>query len=119
MGNNLKNDLSSLDLKNLRTLIKSRRKQLGLTQSEVANLAGLCTQHYSRIERGEYIPSLPTFFKLAEVLNIDLGGLNFKEERISSTMYEIMSLLGSFNKTQQQAVLSFLKTMQTPAGVNV
>ena len=118
MGNNLKNDLSSLDLKNLGNLIKSKRKQLELTQSEVADSVGLCAQHYSRIERGEYTPSLQTFFRLAEVLDIDLGGLSYKEENISSTMYEIMSLLGNFNKTQQQAVLSFLKTMQTPAGVN-
>ncbi len=118
MSNNLKNDLSSLDLKNLGNLIRSKRKQLELTQSEVANSVGLCTQHYSRIERGEYTPSLQTFLKLAEALHIDLSGLSYKEENISSTMYEIMSLLGSFSKTQQQAVLSFLKTME-PAGVNV
>lgn len=117
MSNNLKNDLSGLDLKNLGNLIRSKRKELGLTQAEMADSVCLCTQHYSRIERGEYIPSLQTFLRIAEVLKLDLSGLSYKEENISSTMYEIMSLLGNLSSTKQKAVLSFLKTMGAPAQV--
>lgn len=104
--------LSQLELKNLGELIRSKRKIRGLTQQEVAHMVGLCSQHYSRIERGEFMPSLQTFFRLADVLDIDLGGLRVSDKNISSTMYEIMSLLEGFSNTQQKAVLSFLKTMR-------
>lgn len=106
------NDLTQIDFKNLGSLIRLKRKELGLTQSEAAEAINVSSQHYSRIERGEYIPSLQTFFKIMEVLKIDLSGLNLNKGReVSPTMYEIVALLEGFNITQQKAVLSFLKTM--------
>ena len=78
----------------------------------------LCDVVLGSEDTGALKPDSTPFLKLAEALHIDLSGLSYKEENISSTMYEIMSLLGSFSKTQQQAVLSFSKTME-PAGVNV
>lgn len=103
-----------LNLDNLGVLLKSSRRKKGLTQSEVADMVGVCNQHYSRIERGEYIPSLQTFFKLADVLDLEISNLDIpKDNKISSTMYEILGLLSSYNKTQQKAVLSFLKSMKT------
>lgn len=102
-----------IDLKNLGSLIRSNRVKLALTQADIAEKIGVSTQHYSRIERGEYIPSLQTFLKLVDIFDMDINGLRFgKEENVSSTMYEIVYLLEKFNKTQQKAVLSFLKTME-------
>ena len=106
-----------IQLENLGKLIKGQRKLLGLKQQEVADLIGISVQHYSRIERGEYTPSLQTFFRLTEALHIDLSPLRMKNESVSSTMYEIMSLLGNLSSTKQKAVLSFLKTMGAPAQV--
>ncbi|MBO6273234.1 helix-turn-helix transcriptional regulator [bacterium] len=101
---------------NLGSLVRSKRRTIGYTQAEVAQRVGVSTQHYSRIERGEYIPSLQTFIKISQVLEIDISGLNLnKGKGISSTMYEIVSLLEKFDITQQKAVLTFLKTMKTPA----
>ncbi len=103
-----------INIHNLGSLIRLNRKELHLTQSEVAEKVGVTTQHYSRIERGEYIPSLQTFLKIVEVLGLNLSELKIKDEnKISATMYEILRLLEDFNNTQQKAVLSFLKTMQT------
>ena len=116
MKNTQSEGLSDLDLKNLGSLIRSKRKEKELTQQEVAEMVGLCVQHYSRIERGEYIPSLQTFLRLVEFFKIDISGVNVnKGGSVTSTMYEIISLLEKFNITQQKAVLSFLKTMGTPA----
>ena len=84
---------------------------MGLSQAQVAEMIGITMQHYSRIERGEYVPSLQTFFSLVDCLNIDVSQLK-TDTSISSTMYEIMNLLGNFNDNQQKAVLSFLKTME-------
>ena len=106
-----------IDLKNLGSLIRSNRKKQSLTQADIAEKIGVSTQHYSRIERGEYIPSLQTFLGLVDILELDINRLKIgKNENISPTMYEIVYLLEKFNNTQQKAVLSFLKTME-PAGV--
>ena len=104
--------MKNLNLKNIGSLIKAKRKEMGYTQSELADKVGISAQHCSRIERGEYIPSLQTFLVIVEVLNLDISKLQLKDNNdISSTMYEILRLLEKFNNTQQQAVLSFLKTM--------
>ncbi len=101
-----------IELKNLGSLLRGKRKELNLTQSEVAEEIGLSTQHYSRIERGEYTPGLQTFINLNRVLKLNLSEMDLRgEEAVSPTMYEIMFLLKHFNNTQQKAVLSFLKTM--------
>ena len=105
--------MDNLNLKNLGSLLKSLRVEKGLKQSDVAERVGVSTQHYSRIERGEYTPSLQTFFSLVKMFDIDISRLKLKDsQNISSTMYEILKLLEKFNNTQQQAVLSFLKTME-------
>ena len=108
----MSNKGDGLELKNLGSLIKSKRKELGLTQAEVAESISVSSQHYSRIERGEYTPSLQTFFKLAEVLKLDISDVNINRGKsVSSTMYEIVALLEKFNNSQQKAVLNFLQTM--------
>ncbi|MCM1265307.1 MAG: helix-turn-helix transcriptional regulator [Candidatus Gastranaerophilales bacterium] len=106
--------ISSINLKNIGSLIRVLRKEKGLTQSEVAEIIGVSSQHYSRIERGEYTPGLQTFLKLVDVLDLDISRLKLNgESKISSTMYEILELLTRFNNTQQKAVLNFLRTMNT------
>ena len=57
--------------------VKSYRKKLGLTQSELAEMVDLSDQHISRIESGCYIPSLTTFFELVTTLKIDLQEFGF------------------------------------------
>lgn len=53
--------------------IKEHRKKQGLTQSELAEKVGIGTKQISRIEVAEFYPSLNTFFKIIEVLKIDLS----------------------------------------------
>jgi len=103
---------NDVTVKNLGSLLKSKRSEKGLTQAEVAQKVGISTQHYSRLERGEYVPGLQTFLKIAEVLDFDTSEFNIKSNnQISSTMYEIMFLLEKFDITKQKAVLTFLRTL--------
>ena len=103
----------SINLDNIGSLLRMSRKEKKMTQSEVAEAIGVSAQHYSRIERGEYTPGLQTFLKLTDVLELDISKLKISgENKISSTMFEILNLLNKFNNTQQEAVLSFLKTME-------
>ncbi len=63
--------------------IKYHRKQLRMTQAELAKKVDLTEQHISRIESGCYIPSLKSFFLLAEALQIDLREFGFNPSAVS------------------------------------
>lgn len=63
---------SNKDVEKLSNLIKSAREKKNLTQVQVAEKAGLNTNYYSVIERGETNPSYTTLKKIGEVLDIKL-----------------------------------------------
>lgn len=65
------------DKKFIAKQIKLHRKKAGLTQESLAEKVNLSTQHISRIESACYIPSLNSFFMIAEVLNMDLKIFGF------------------------------------------
>lgn len=51
--------------------IRNKRKELGLSQKQVADKCGIKQGYYSRIERGIHTPSVALAKKLANVLQID------------------------------------------------
>ena len=52
--------------------IKNRRKELGITQPHLAELANVSTNTLYKLERGQGNPSLEVLNKLAEVLGMEL-----------------------------------------------
>lgn len=52
--------------------IKSRRKELSITQPHLAELAKVSTNTLYKLERGQGNPSLDVLNKLAEVLGMEL-----------------------------------------------
>ncbi len=50
--------------------IKFYRKQKGLTQEELSELANISCDYLSEIERGKKIPSIKRLLAIADVLNI-------------------------------------------------
>lgn len=56
--------------------VRDRRKELNLSQIDVANTAGLPQSHISRIEAGKISPSHRTLEKLAIALQIKVGDLD-------------------------------------------
>ena len=55
--------------------IKDFRTRQGLSQKELAGLAGLTPSTVSQVESSTMLPSLPALFTLAEVLGVDVGSL--------------------------------------------
>ncbi|MCA9924236.1 MAG: helix-turn-helix transcriptional regulator [Anaerolineales bacterium] len=49
--------------------IKKYRTALGLTQKELAEMAGVSRQSIISIEQGRYVPSLPLALKFAQIFN--------------------------------------------------
>jgi len=52
--------------------IKSRRKELGITQPHLAELAGISINTLYKLERGQSNPSLEVLNKLAEVMGMEI-----------------------------------------------
>ena len=51
-------------------VLQKKREQKKLSQEVVSGLADIGRTHLSAIERGKRKPTLETFFKIAEALNI-------------------------------------------------
>lgn len=53
-------------------IIRIRRKELGITQPHLAELANVSTNTIYKLERGQANPSLDVLNKLAEVLGMEI-----------------------------------------------
>lgn len=51
-------------------IIQEYRNRAGLSQEVLSGLAGLDRTHYSKIERGERMPTLVTLFKIAQAIGV-------------------------------------------------
>lgn len=54
-------------------IIKERRKELGINQQELADLAGVGINSLVAIERGKGNPSLKTLLRILEVLGLEMN----------------------------------------------
>jgi y4mF family transcriptional regulator len=57
-------------LDNLSQLLRRRRRELGVTQADLARLAGLSLHGVSDIETGKGNPTLETLLKLSDALGL-------------------------------------------------
>lgn len=55
--------------------VQRYRKNIKLTQEELANLVGVTRQTIISIEQGRYVASLPLALKLARVFNVRVDDL--------------------------------------------
>ena len=62
-------------------VIKSCREERRLSQEVVSGLADIGRTHLSAIERGERKPTLETFYRIAEAMNIKPSDLMAKIEQ--------------------------------------
>ncbi|WP_405177828.1 helix-turn-helix domain-containing protein [Nocardia sp. NBC_01377] len=68
--------------------VYDRRTELGLTQSDLAERAGLTQAKISRIEGSDTVPTLPLLAKLADALDATLNiALDADDTRVSFTSH--------------------------------
>ena len=72
--------------------MKEKRTEKKLTQVELANKVGVTRRTIISLEKGSYIPSLLLAIDIAQVLNIRIEDLFFKEECMKLT--DMFSLKG-------------------------
>ena len=64
--------MKRLPAKKLAETVKTKREEKGLTQEELSNLTKINRIMIGRIERENFIPSIPQFEMLAHVLDFDI-----------------------------------------------
>lgn len=85
--------------------LKQIRKTKNLTQSQLAELAGINEKHISKIETGVYFPTYSTLTKILNALNLSIEdvGLNFEHLSVNKSPYYVkaMQILNSANSEQE------------------
>ena len=69
-----------LNAKTVGRVIQQAREEKGVSQDVLSGLADIGRTHLSAIERGERKPTLETFFRLADALDIPASRLMKKIE---------------------------------------
>ena len=67
--------------------IKNLRKLKGLTQEQLSTSTGINRQMIGRLEKCEYMPSIPQLEKLAEILDFNIPDLFVENEPTVYTAY--------------------------------
>ncbi|MBQ6093439.1 MAG: helix-turn-helix transcriptional regulator [Clostridia bacterium] len=74
-----------LDARLIGAVIQEYRERKRISQEVISGLAGIGRTHLSAIERGQRKPTLETFFKLSDALNVKPSELmKLIEERIEN-----------------------------------
>ncbi len=77
--------MKKLSKKLLSQVIVNQRKNLGMTQAQLADATGIHRTMIGRIENEDYIPSIEQLQKLAEVLDFEVIDLFSEEEKKKNT----------------------------------
>ena len=73
-----------LNFKIVGCAIKTYREKKGLSQEVVSGLADIGRTHLSAIERGERKPTLETFFRISDAMNVKPSVLMSQIEELVS-----------------------------------
>lgn len=105
--------------------LKSLREEYGLTQAQLANMAGVTAGLIGQIEQGKVQPSLKTLEKLAEVMGVspcyfimepgavdqmlNLMNPELRELLVHPNVQSVLSMVGNLNEKELQFVLNFIQ----------
>lgn len=90
--------------------IATRRRQLGLTQAQLAERLQVETETLSRFERGKHLPSLLSLERLAGVLQTTVADLLEEEFRAPDDQaLAVAAWLGALKPADRQFVTDLIK----------
>ena len=71
-------------------IVKSLRKSKGLTQEQLSVETGINRQMIGRLEKCEYMPSIPQLEKLAEILGFSVPDLFEENKQLEQKVIDIL-----------------------------
>lgn len=90
--------MNTISLTRLSVLVEKNRKDQGLSQEDLQNKTGINRMMISRIERGEFVPSISQLESLCNALNFSIQELI--EENIEKNVFVAMR---GQSKTEKEA----------------
>ena len=107
--------MTTISMTRLAETVQKMRKDLGLTQQDVQERTGINRQLVGRIEKGEFLPSLPQLNILSEVLHFNIADLldtNSDQDLIYAMRGEARSPEEREGIEKLFSMMSFLKSQQ-------
>ncbi|MBI5573388.1 MAG: helix-turn-helix transcriptional regulator [Elusimicrobia bacterium] len=92
--------------------IRETRKELNLTQENVAERTGLDWSFIGQIERGTNTPSIRTLSKIAEALNLEIGDMfpaKVTKSKDELLLKEISKILNQRSPADKKFLIKLLK----------
>lgn len=94
--------------------LKEYRKKLNYTQEELSEKVGIAEKHYGKLERGAFIPSLETFFKLVEVLNIPMSEFGILNTESNNNLRDdLIREIYLSSEDEMSLYLSFIQSIKS------
>lgn len=106
-----------MDYKSIGRSIRKYREAQGFTREAFAEIVDLSVSYMSALERGEKLPKLDTFIRIANALRVSsdalLTGVLSVENQIVAS--ELAQRLASLPPSEQKRILNVVKTMTADA----
>lgn len=104
---------SIIDYKKIGIRIKTRRKELNMTQEILSEKVNISTYYLSKVENGNVFPSLELLALLASVLNVDFAYLITGSSTIEKNYREsvLNELCNKATPTQFDLIVKIVKTI--------
>lgn len=99
-----------VDTTDLTDRMKKRRKELGITQVEIARALAVTPQHISAIEQGKRVPSLRFIVGLAEQLGIITDYLLAGREHLAPDTVSVIRADQELPAELREALVTIIKT---------
>ena len=103
-----------INYKALGSKIQVRRRQLGMSQSDAAEVLDLSTSFYSRLERGERVASLETLIKISNCFDLSLDFLlkeSLTQNVSDSQKAELAQACTGKSPSQAERLIKWLKML--------
>ncbi|HWT96957.1 MAG TPA: helix-turn-helix transcriptional regulator [Terriglobales bacterium] len=100
-------------------VVRRLREARGMTQYRLAQVADVSKQAVTNLEKGEIVPSLPILYKVAGVLDIDLGDMirtayQDPSDEPPLAVAEGMRLLSEMGEGKRQLAVRLLREIAKP-----
>lgn len=89
-------------------VIRVRRKALGYSQEDLAEIVDRTPSHIGQIERGDSLPSVDVLIKIVEVLSID-GRLLFSSNENIDEMADVATMLGKLDPQIRNFIFNIIR----------
>ena len=83
-----------------------------MTQEMVSNRIDIDEKHYGKLERGLFTPSLESFFKLINVLNIPLEEFDVVEKQENDLKNSLIKEINLANDNEIEVFFEILKAVK-------